>query len=172
MTTLSVQTVQQGLTAVARDQLLPDVPSPGAIDGVGGPATKRSLSMFIWAIARQAEAIRPGSLATANEIVVSLNDIPARSRTIEWGVEGIPSGQAALLQNAVGMLTEAAQRPSAIQPVLDQASSVVAQSRPFGTSPVLPIVLGLGAAGLLVGLGYLYFRSRKGGGRRLRRRYA
>jgi hypothetical protein len=159
---ISVRTVQQALTFAHHDT--PVVPSPGTIDGVWGSRTRASLDIYRSLI--RARSPLEVQLGTIPDRVVSIpiEDWVARYLQVDArSYTSLPPG-AAVPQEIANRVSTMSQETATSLPF--PAAAIVA---PVGraTSSWLPLVLGLGAAVVLVGGGYwLYTRSR---GRRRRR---
>jgi len=162
--TIAVRTVQRGL--YTQNRANPRVLSPGTVDGRWGPRTQASLDSF-----------------------VRLYGDPAHVGLIRSGYINYPVGAGAITLDGIvaSQLTEAAREFNGPE-VQDIATAdeivatrenqsaqvvgspfgpatVIARSDPMRTSSFLPIMMGLGAAGLLFGLGYLFWKGSKGGRR-------
>jgi hypothetical protein len=138
---IDVRTVQQGLTQASIEREV--VPPPGPIDGVWGSQTRASLDIF---------------LADAGFPPANVASIPARATRI--------SIDASAAHN-LRFLAAAYVPPQRVQPTARELIAA-SQARAAMLAPssggdhLVPILLGLGAAVVLVGGGYwLYTRSKR-----------
>ena len=158
---ISVRTVQQALTFAHQDT--PTVPSPGTIDGVWGSRTRASLDIYR-ALVRGSARIEVQLAAIPDRAVsILVEDWVARNLQIDArSYTSLPAGVQVPQEIANRVTTMNRETATTLNyPAAPPYAALVA---PTGRgSSMLPLLLGLGAAVVLLGGGYwLYTRSRRG----------
>lgn len=166
LVSISVRTVQQALSEASATT--PIIPSPGAVDGVWGSRTHVSLDIY--------RSVIQGN----RRIEAQLNAIPARVVAIlveDWLATSLRADARVYTQHPPGVevTREIANRVSTMGqetqttmqfPPGSSLPAAAAIRAPTGRgSAVLPLLLGLGAAVVLLGGGYWLY-TRRGRGRR------